>query len=136
MASTLVMGLQLALAGSALAGPSPTTIFVQNAVPNIDAARSCRAEAATGLGLYQQDYQTCVKSEQAVREQLNKDWSSFSTSDRNTCRDMTVMGGQATYTELLTCLEMMRDARRLSRENNTEGVGNGATIGSGSGRRR
>jgi hypothetical protein len=111
MILTTIIGLQLAMSQ-----PNPI-IKVQNSVPNIDATRSCRAEASGGL--YQQDFDTCLKSEQAAREQLVKDWAGFIAGDRTTCSGLSNAGGQSTYTELLTCLEIMRDARRLSRDNAT-----------------
>src|SRR5436853_369042 len=106
MIFTVVIGLQLAVAG-----PNPLAIPVQN-VPNLDAARSCRAEAAGTLGIQgaqgglgsKQDNDACLKSEQAAREQLDKGWTSFAAGDRSTCTGLSGMGGQATYTELLTCL--------------------------------
>jgi hypothetical protein len=120
MISTIIMGLQLAIAGQ-----NPLAVPVQN-VPNLDAARSCRAEAAGSLGA-KKDNESCLKTEQAARDQLAKDWTGFATGDRSTCTGQSSIGGQATYTELLTCLEMMRDARKLSKENNMDN----ATVGSG-----
>jgi hypothetical protein len=113
MIFTAVIGLQLALAG-----PNPLAIQVQN-VPTLDAARSCRAEAAGSLG-GKLDSDSCLKTEQATREQLAKEWTSFTAGDRSTCTGLSSIGGQATYTELLTCLEMMRDARKLSKENSKD----------------
>ena len=51
----------------------------------------------------------CLDSEQAVRDQLVKQWSSFSASDKSDCTKESEMGGESSYTELLTCLEMARD---------------------------
>jgi hypothetical protein len=33
-----------------------------------------------------------------------------------TCVGLSTLGAKATYTELLTCLELMRDARKLPKE--------------------
>jgi hypothetical protein len=59
----------------------------------------------------------CVQSEQQVRDQLVKQWSNFPASDKRSCINEARMGGDSSYTELLTCLEMARDVRTLHNEN-------------------
>jgi hypothetical protein len=51
--------------------------------------------------------------EREAREQLVKQWSQFSAADRAYCQELHKVGGDTTYTELLTCLELQRDARNL-----------------------
>src|SRR5438105_14813147 len=89
------------------------TIAVADPVPNINIQPSCRAAAAGAAGL-KQDLDTCLQSEQKVRSQLAEQWGQFRADDRTSCSRLTTMAGGGTYTELLTCLEMKRDARRLS----------------------
>jgi hypothetical protein len=119
MISTIVLGLQLAISG-------PATLAIPVQIPNLDPARSCRAQAEGSPGL-QQDTEVCLKSEEAARNQLTKDWTGFAAGDRGTCAGLSTMGGQSTYTGLLTCLEMLRDARRLSNDSgkDTGTVGRG-----------
>jgi len=81
-------------------------------VPTINFAPSCRAAALPTLGL-SQDYDSCRKSEEAARELLVQQWASFNAADRASCYRLTTIGTPGTYTELLTCLEMKRDARKL-----------------------
>ena len=66
--------------------------------------------------------QDCLQSENQVREDLVKQWPSFSTADRNACIQEATMGGDSSYTELLTCLEMARDARNLRTDLNGPGI--------------
>ena len=54
-----------------------------------------------------------MNSEHAAREILVKQWNSFLAADRGSCYRLTTTGTPGTYTELLTCLEMKRDARKL-----------------------
>ena len=82
-------------------------------VPTIDIGPSCRASAAGSAGLIQ-DFDNCRKSEEAAREILLKQWNSFPAADRGSCYQLTTTGTPGTYTELLTCLEMRRDARGLT----------------------
>jgi hypothetical protein len=87
-------------------------IAAAQGVPTIDIGPSCKA-AAKGAAGVQQDYDSCRKSEEAARDLLVKQWSSFIAADRGSCYRLTTTGTPGTYTELLTCLEMKRDARKL-----------------------
>ena len=55
----------------------------------------------------------CVKSEQAMRQKLTDEWSTFMPADKAICIG-SEKGGLASYTDLATCLEMARDARKLN----------------------
>jgi hypothetical protein len=99
-----------------------TGIAVAQGVPTIDIAPSCRAAAKGSVGM-QQDYDSCQKSEQAARDILVQQWSTFLAADRGSCYRLTTSGTPGTYTELLTCLEMKRDARKLPDNVSTVGIG-------------
>ena len=58
----------------------------------------------------------CVNSEQRIRNQLVTAWERFDAADRAHCISESEMGGQSSYTELITCLEMARDVRKLHQE--------------------
>jgi hypothetical protein len=104
------------------------TIAIAMIVPAIFSARSddvltldvgpiCRGIASQsadplGAGL-SVTIKECLQSEQQVREQLKKAWSSFSTADKQHCVALAKTGGESSYTELLSCLEMSRDVRAL-----------------------
>jgi hypothetical protein len=89
-------------------------------VPKLDVQPTCKAAAGGIIGL-KQDIQTCLQSEQNVRDQLVKQWSEFRADDRTSCTRLATMSGGGTYTELITCLEMKRDARKLPTEATTAG---------------
>ena len=89
-------------------------IAVQNNVPVLDVGPSCRAAASGSLGL-KQDLDGCLKTEQNARTQIAKEWSGFTAGDRSTCVGPSTSAPR-TYTELLTCLELMRDARKLPKD--------------------
>jgi hypothetical protein len=55
----------------------------------------------------------CLDAEQEDRETMNKEWSTFSASDKKHCVAEATMGGESSYTDLITCLEMARDVRKL-----------------------
>ncbi len=86
-------------------------------VLTLDVRQVCRGIAsqsadplATGL---QASFEECVKSEQGIREQLKQQWPTFSAADKQHCVTLAKTGGESSYTELLTCLEMARDVRAL-----------------------
>jgi hypothetical protein len=98
-----------------------TSIAFAQGVPTLDIAPSCKAAAQGSIGLTQ-DFDSCRRSEEAARELLVKEWSTFSAADRGSCSRLTRTGTPGTYTELLTCLEMKRDARKLP-DTTTVGTG-------------
>lgn len=104
---------------------SASIAVAQQNVPTIDVGPTCRAAAKGSAGM-QQDFDSCRKSEENARDLLVKQWSNFLSADRGSCYRLTTTGTPGTYTELLTCLEMKRDARALP---------DGATVGQGIGER-
>src|SRR5579862_9740 len=100
------------LIGAHLVTPVADTVPVLNIEPVCQgiAQQGGRSFHDTEVAKQKQD---CLDSEKQVREDLVKQWSSFSTTDKNACIQEATMGGDSSYTELLTCLEMARDARNL-----------------------
>jgi hypothetical protein len=87
-------------------------------VPRLNVEQVCQGIAEQGGVTFRdpavaQEKKNCLDSEQAMREQLIKEWSSFLPADRTHCVNESVMGGESSYTELLTCLEMARDVRTM-----------------------
>ena len=96
-------------------------LLVADQVPKLNFMPSCRATANGILGV-QQDVDSCALSENEARDQLAKQWSEFSPADQASCTRLTTMSGSGgTYTELITCLEMKRDARKLPKTDDTVG---------------
>jgi hypothetical protein len=84
-------------------------------IPTLDVRPVCHGIASQGAdpleaGL-RATFEQCTQSEQQVREQLEKEWSTFSAADKQHCVSLAKTGGESSYTELLTCLEMARDVR-------------------------
>jgi hypothetical protein len=97
------------------------TITVADPIPSFNVEPSCRAAASGSIGI-KQDLSACLEDEKGAREQLAKEWSGFASEDRGLCTRLSKTGGSPTYTELLVCLEMARDARKLPKD---------GTVGSG-----
>lgn len=91
-------------------------------VPTFDVERSCRGAAVQAVP--GSSIEICLRKEREARDDLDREWARFSPADKSTCVPLSTAGGGATYTELLTCLEMTRDARNLrERERSTTGQG-------------
>ena len=94
---------------------------VADSVPTLNVQQVCQGIAQQGGVTFHdpqiaQETKDCLDSEKAIRDELVKQWSSFSPSDRISCVNEAKMGGDSSYTELLTCLEMARDVRNLREE--------------------
>jgi hypothetical protein len=84
--------------------------------PELDVRLSCRAAdrvsvSVAGAGKALSDMQSCLDDERTAREALFRNWASFSPVDRTLCTGMNRTGGPPSYVELLTCLEVLHDAR-------------------------
>ena len=100
------------------------TLPVSDSVPVLNVQQVCQGIAQQGgVSFHDTDVtdekKNCLDSEQAVRDQLVKQWSSFSAPDKFDCTKESEMGGESSYTELLTCLEMARDVRNIHNDADT-----------------
>ena len=89
-----------------------TRAAAADSVPSWDLTASCRAAASIAYSQTPNSNErltSCLASEQRIREELNKNWSTFPAADRIACvKSLTF---SPTYTELVTCLEMRRDLK-------------------------
>jgi hypothetical protein len=83
-------------------------------VPTLDVNPSCRAAAAAQI-VSADRMQACIETEQRARDQLIEKWTVFTAADRASCMH-SMMTFEPTYTELLTCLEIANDTRKLPAE--------------------
>jgi hypothetical protein len=84
--------------------------------PVIDVAPLCRgltSSSSLSEGLDAGTFDQCLKGQQDDRQAMIDQWSSFSAEDRRHCIAEATMGGVSSYTDLVSCLEMSRDARKL-----------------------
>ncbi len=81
-------------------------------MPRFDIRPSCRAAAS----LTPASLDSCLRDEENARAALGGSWNQFAAPDRTRCRQETETGGSPSYVELLTCLQMARDARNLPRD--------------------
>jgi hypothetical protein len=105
----LALGVQLLL---------PVAASTADSVPELNVEQVCEGIAQQGGVTFHDpaiasEKKNCLQSEQGVRDELVKQWSSFLPDDKTSCVNEARMGGESSYTELLTCLEMARDVRAM-----------------------
>ena len=71
-------------------------------IPTFNIAKNCTDEVAGGLSTAK----ACEKDETDAKNELTKRWSKFSASNKKSCVGESTMGGEQSYVELLSCLEM------------------------------
>jgi hypothetical protein len=102
-------------------------VLAADSVPKFDVERTCRPSAAAGVpGLPGRDSTACQRNEENARSNLQDDWSRYSAQDKSRCSGFVTTGGAPSYVELLTCLEMAKQAKELrERKSKSETVGRG-----------
>jgi hypothetical protein len=95
-------------------------------IPNVDIRKTCQAATSVMIDLMagssaERDLEVCLSSEQSAREQLIKDWTTYSSAEKTQCVQPSVY--LPSYIEWLTCLEMEKSVRTPD----TNAAGNAAS---------
>jgi hypothetical protein len=92
-------------------------------VPTLNLEPSCRGATQAAMPNRQGSVPTpaemreaCLAKERDAREQLARQWKDFAADHRASCVRSTSAGGVPSYIELLTCLEIADQARKLPDE--------------------
>jgi hypothetical protein len=94
---------------------------VADTPPVFDPASGCRAAKAADR-MFGRGLEECMRDETDARARLQQTWGEFTAADRTMCARSAAMG-YPSYVELLTCLEIARDARTLPKDDELFGVG-------------
>ena len=70
----------------------------------------------------------CMRSEQSARDELANKWAAFPAADRTRCVQLTNMTHMPSYVQVITCLEMARDARQLRAPAERSTVGSSPSV--------
>jgi len=89
---------------------APDLASAADSVPKFDIARECQSEGGSKAV-----QEKCAEDEAAARDQVQPLWAQSSAADKRTCVGETSVDGTPSYVELLTCLEMARDVKKLSK---------------------
>jgi hypothetical protein len=97
--ASLLLGLQVAVA-------------VADGPPKLDLAATC--DAATRFSISAgRDKEACLGDEDEARTTLAQNWSKYNVDDKNQCAGTVKTGGPPSYVELLSCIEILRDAKSI-----------------------
>ncbi len=80
--------------------------------PTLQVGPSCEA-AGRGAVVLGRNKEACLADENAALKTLRDNWSKYAANDKTLCIGMELTGGPASYVELLSCLEINRDAREI-----------------------
>jgi hypothetical protein len=80
--------------------------------PVLQVGPSCEA-AGRGAVMLGRNKEACLADENAALDTLKRNWSKYAATDKTLCLGMEATGGPASYVELLSCLEINRDARDI-----------------------
>lgn len=80
--------------------------------PRLEVTASCEA-AARGALSAGRDRAACLADEHAAEAVVVKNWPKYDADNKTQCVGNVTTGGPASYVELLSCLEVMRDAKEM-----------------------
>jgi hypothetical protein len=88
----------------------PAATAVGQDVPTFQVAPTCRAESDANKATNE----ACLADERVARERLVAQWRQFTTVQKHRClAASTDIAGMRSYVELLTCLQLAKDADSL-----------------------
>jgi hypothetical protein len=84
-------------------------LAVADSPPKLNVGPSCDAAARAAITLGRTT-EMCMGDERAAQDQLTSNWSQYSRAHKMQCVGMITTGGQSSYVELISCLDIMKDA--------------------------
>jgi hypothetical protein len=81
-------------------------------LPTLQVGSSCEAAARGGVVLGR-NKEACLADETDAQKTVQQNWTKYPATDKTICSGMTTAGGPASYVELLSCLEILRDAKSI-----------------------
>ena len=97
-------------------------VLAADTVPKFDVERTCRPAAAAGI-LPGRNSSACQRDENDARSKLEQDWTQYTAAQRSQCAGFAGLDRAPSYVELLTCLEIAKQAKELPQESKMGSVG-------------
>lgn len=92
------------------------------ALPSLDIESGCRDVANNALNKTK-DYSGCVSDERSAREEVRKEWASYSGSTHDQCLHLVTPPALPSYVTLQECLHLARDAKKFDSQNGPDVIG-------------
>jgi hypothetical protein len=96
-------------------------VLAADTVPKFDVERTCRP--ATAVGLPGRTAAACQRDENEARTKLEQEWTRYNAAQRSQCKNFAGLDRAPSYVELLTCLEIAKQAAELPAESKAGTVG-------------
>jgi hypothetical protein len=96
-------------------------VLAADTVPKFDVERTCRPAAAVGLP--GRTAAACQRDENEARTKLEQEWTRYNAAQRSQCKNFAGLDRAPSYIELLTCLEIAKQAAELPEESKAGTVG-------------
>jgi len=97
-------------------------ILAADSIPKFDLERTCRPAAAAAV-LPGRDSAACQRDERDARSKLEQDWARYNSGQKSQCGGFVALDRAPSYVELLTCLEMAKQAQELPPDSKADTVG-------------
>ena len=94
-----------------LRGPD-VAATVADEPPKLDVTAPCDATAQYALSAGR-DKDACLNDERTAETTLAQNWSKYSADDKRQCIGTVKTGGPSSYVELLSCIEVLQDAKQF-----------------------
>jgi hypothetical protein len=107
-------GCQTLMSAAFIATLLTASIAAPDAPPKLNVSPSCEA-AARGAVVAGRNTASCLSDENAALDELKKHWAQYPSADKVQCVGMNRTGGASSYVELQACLEIMRDAKVIQK---------------------
>lgn len=83
--------------------------------PKLDVTVTCAAAAQYSISAGR-DKEACLGDENTAETTLTQNWSKYNADDKSQCVGTVKTGGPPSYVELLSCIEILRDAKQIREE--------------------
>ena len=80
--------------------------------PKLDVTTTCAAAAQYSISTGR-DKEACLDDESTAQATLVQNWSKYKADDKNQCVGTVKTGGPPSYVELLSCIEILRNAKQI-----------------------
>jgi hypothetical protein len=89
-------------------------VLAADTMPKFDVERTCHPTAS--LGLPGRNAAVCQRDENDARITLEQVWARYDAAQRTQCAEFAGLDRAPSYVELLTCLEIAKQANELPKE--------------------
>src|SRR5262245_56234160 len=97
-------------------------LLAADGLPKFNVERTCLPASEAGI-LPGRDSSACQRDENDARGKLEQEWSKYSATQRSRCVGFAGLDRAPSYVELLTCLEIAKQASELPAESKMGPIG-------------